>query len=259
MCGNRNTPVPAIPATKGSLIEIFSSIQGEGVLVGYRQLFVRLAYCNLACAYCDTPFAPTAACQVEAPPGSGTFYTVPNPVSLGTLLPILEQFERLAPGSHHSLSLTGGEPLVQAQLLAEWLPALARLLPIHLETNGTLPEALATVLPHIDWISMDLKLPSLTGTAAPWEAHRAFLALASGKHCQVKVVVGAATPAEELELAARLVQETAPQVPLILQPLTSTEAPGITAARLLELQALTARIHPQVRVIPQTHRFLNLL
>ena len=36
--------------------EIFSSIQGEGPVVGYKQLFIRFCGCNLNCNYCDTVF-----------------------------------------------------------------------------------------------------------------------------------------------------------------------------------------------------------
>ena len=40
---------------KAPIIEVFSSIQGEGLLIGRRQIFVRFAGCNLNCNYCDTP------------------------------------------------------------------------------------------------------------------------------------------------------------------------------------------------------------
>ncbi|MBN1405468.1 MAG: 7-carboxy-7-deazaguanine synthase QueE, partial [Candidatus Omnitrophica bacterium] len=37
-----------------NVLEIFSSIQGEGIYVGERQIFIRFAGCNLNCVYCDT-------------------------------------------------------------------------------------------------------------------------------------------------------------------------------------------------------------
>ena len=63
-------PAPVTPSTEAQLIEVFSSIQGEGLLVGCRQIFLRFALCNLDCDYCDTPFAPQAACRIEDAPGA---------------------------------------------------------------------------------------------------------------------------------------------------------------------------------------------
>jgi len=228
-------------------------------MVGCRQIFVRLAGCNLDCAYCDTPFAPTPDCLVEEAPGSGTFRKLPNPVSREALLTLLEDWLRRLPGVHHSLSLTGGEPLLHGELLGNWLPELARLLPVHLETNGTLPEALAPLLPRLSFVSMDLKLASVTGAPTPRDVHRRFLEVARDKPGQAKAVVGAATAGEEIEAAARLLRETAPEWPLILQALTVDGKPAVSGHDLLALQAAAARIHPSVRVIPQTHRLLGVL
>ena len=252
-------PVPATPQTEAQLIEVFSSIQGEGLLVGCRQIFVRMAGCNLDCDYCDTPFEPVADCRIEDAPGSGNFHSVPNPVALETLYNILFDWEREAPGVHHSISLTGGEPLVQAGILKEWLPVLRKLMPIHLETNGTLHKALEPLLPHIDSVAMDIKLPSQTGAATPWQDHLNFLAMARDLDCQVKVVVGEETSAREVENAARMVHQGAPLVPLILQPVTRNGEIAITARMLIDLHTRAARIHPAVRIIPQTHRFIGLL
>ena len=37
------------------LVEIFSAIQGSGVLVGQRHIFIRFLGCHIKCAFCDTP------------------------------------------------------------------------------------------------------------------------------------------------------------------------------------------------------------
>ena len=39
------------------VIEIFSSIDGEGITAGYPAVFIRLAGCNLRCSYCDTQYS----------------------------------------------------------------------------------------------------------------------------------------------------------------------------------------------------------
>ena len=79
--------MPATPPTEAQLIEVFSSIQGEGLLVGCRQVFLRLALCNLDCGYCDTPFAnrwPNAGSRML--PARGNFRSLANPVALETLI-----------------------------------------------------------------------------------------------------------------------------------------------------------------------------
>lgn len=251
-------PVLATAPIEGHLIEIFSSFQGEGVLVGCRQIFVRMAGCNLDCAYCDTPFQTTEFCRVEDAPSSGIFRPLHNPVSLDTLFNLLTDWDRRLPGLHHSIALTGGEPLLQADLLDEWLPSLRGLLPIYLETNGTLPAALELLLPQLDWISMDIKLPSVSGLPTPWQDHCNFLALAREKECQVKVVIGEESTEREVSAAARMVHDVAPQVPLILQPVTKEGRIGLSSNLLVSLHTVAARIHPTTRIIPQTHRFLGL-
>lgn len=253
-------PVPAISKTDTQVQEVFSSVQGEGLLTGCRQVFIRLAGCNLACAYCDTPVDTPAHCRIEDAPGSGNFINVRNPVALDLLHDTLCQWQGVAPGMHHSISITGGEPLQQAEQLSIWLPSLGELLPIHLETNGTLPGALERVVDCLDWISMDIKLPSATGCAeGHWSAHKAFLRVASGRRGQVKVVIEERTPVAELEDAASLVSRHAPSWPLVLQPVTAGGRPQGTGRRLLELQGLLSRIHPDVRLIPQVHPLLGIL
>lgn len=252
-------PVQAIPSSEAQLLEVFSSIQGEGGLIGCRQIFVRMAGCNLDCAYCDTDFSPQDYCRIEDAPGSGQFRNVTNPVSLEVLASIVAEWVERSPGMHHSISLTGGEPLLHGNVLQEWLPVLRDILPVHLETNGTCPESLEPLLPFLDWISMDVKLSSVTGVATPWERHRSFLELASKTVVWVKAVVAEETPVEEMSALGRLVRQVAPDATLCLQPVTRGGKVGMSNDHLLTLQTALSKEHKNIRVIPQTHVFLGLL
>ena len=217
-----------------NIIEIFSSIQGEGKYVGCRQVFVRLEGCNLDCTYCDTEneIGRHPTCMVEMPAGSHELHSYANPLSIETVAALVAQVAGDVP--HHSLSVTGGEPLLHVpfiRALKERVP-----LPIFLETNGTLHDALARCIDCVSYISMDIKLPGVLSHPV-WDAHARFLESARTKDVYVKVVVAAETREDEVRTAARMVAETAPDVLLILQPVTpygGCTAP--TPARLLALQ-----------------------
>ena len=246
--------------SNATLVELFSSIQGEGPYVGYRQAFLRFHGCNLDCAYCDTVQpSPPPVCRVESEPGTGVFRELPNPVSLAVVVEILTEWRTHCAGLHHSFSITGGEPLLYRDLLVEWLPVLRSLCPLYLETNGTLPEHLAAVIDHLDFISMDIKLPSASGCAPLWKTHRKFLEVAVQREVFVKVIVGPDTSTEEIDAACLIIRDVDPSIPLILQPVTRSGGSAVPAWLLLKFQEQAARSLGDVRVIPQTHVFLNLL
>lgn len=249
-------PVPATPVTDLRLKEVFSSLQGEGVLIGRRQLFVRLSRCNLDCAYCDTDYVDSPTWSAEVEPGGAERREYPNPTTPAFLTELIGRWQSRI--QHHSLALTGGEPLVQGEALAEWLPVVRGILPVYLETNGTLPEPLEQLLPYISWVSMDIKLAGTSGSPTPWGAHAAFLALSQAKACQVKVVIDLQTTEDELVEAARFVHRHAPQTPLILQPKTVADRPTVTGRHLLSLQGTVVREHPATLVIPQVHPLLSI-
>ena len=230
-------------------------MQGEGVLIGRRQLFVRLADCNLTCAYCDTDHAAGPLWSVEVEPGRTAVRQHPNPVAPEQLTGLVRSWQERLP-LHHSLALTGGEPLLQSAALAGWLPAVSRVLPVYLETNGTLPGPLAALLPYLTWISMDIKLAATTGAPTPWEAHAAFLSAARPKICQTKLVVDACATDADLVDVARFVQRHGPEIPLVLQPRTVAGRPAVGGGRLLAMQAIAAREHLETLVIPQVHPLL---
>lgn len=232
-------------------------MQGEGLLIGRRQLFVRLAGCNLDCAYCDTHFAAAPEWQRECAPGSEAQTVRPNPAAAAELTALAAAWQQPVP-IHHSLALTGGEPLLQAPALQTWLPALKQILPVYLETNGTLPAALAEVIGHLAWVSMDIKLASATAFPTPWAAHAEFINVSAERLLQVKAVIDVSTGEEELTELAGFVHEHCPDAPLILQPRTVAGQPVLSGRRLLDLQGLCAATHPPTLLIPQLHPLLKL-
>lgn len=248
------------------LVEVFSSIQGEGILVGRRQVFVRTFGCNLRCTYCDSPetlkeSGSPKECRVERRAGTWTFDKISNPVSASDLTAIVEGFQH---EPHHSVSITGGEPLLHARFLEAWLPQVRRIgLKVFLETNGLLVDHLKRIVHLVDYVSMDFKPPTATGLCADdtWSRHRAFLEAARKACVYGKLVVTPTTSNEELDSIIGVMQEVDKTIPLILQPVTpcGLEVKAAAPDRVMELQTRAARLLEDVRVIPQTHKMMSLL
>ena len=250
---------------QANLVEVFSSIQGEGPHVGASTLFVRFGGCDLRCAWCDSAhtWLPSKRCRLELARGSGRFREVACPIELPDVLAAIES---LGPAAHRFVSFTGGEPLLQASAVE----VLARSLrdqgaSLYLETHGLAAAELESVVAQIDVVAMDWKLASDVRPAAGsgWDAefdfgpqHERFLKTARrAPEVFVKIVVTTRSEDEEVLGAARRIADQAPQIPLILQPVTPLKTgPGMPAVgRLLALAASLEEILAQVRVIPQTH------
>ena len=253
------------------LIEVFSAIQGEGLNVGTRQIFIRFALCDLRCSFCDSAhtWSVPSTCRIERSPGIRDFEIHTNPVPLNLLQEWVER--QNLPGLHDSISLTGGEPLLHARFLVEFLPQVRHHtgLPIYLETGGHRPEQLAMILPYLDTVGMDLKLPSVSGESH-WQEHGEFLQRCHNAQVEVfvKIIISSQTELSELERAAQLVAAVSPEIPVFLQPVTPLESPqpfGKTSVlapspeQVLTWQAKMKQVLKQVRVVPQTHKMLHQL
>ena len=107
---------------------------------------------------------------------------------------------------------------------------------------------------------MDLKLPSSSGEPDLWEDHRHFLEIAVQKDVSVKIVVNTSTRHWEIQRAVAIIKAVSEDIPLIIQPETAADLTlGISPLGLFELQELAADSLPDVRIIPQTHRYIGLL
>jgi organic radical activating enzyme len=224
--------------------EIFSSVQGEGPFMGVKQIFVKFAACNLRCKFCD---------QKKA--------FGPKHFTVDKMLSIVKQINENS-GGHHSVSLTGGEPLLYAEFLKVFLKMLKdEGMKSYLETNGTLPEELARVIGLVDIIAMDVKLPSSTIQKAFWHEHAEFLKIASAKKVFVKVVITADTTKEDVEMALSLVKKVKGRVPLVLQPASpvSRSDKPVEHERLMKFLEMGLKQDLEsIRVIPQAHKILGV-
>lgn len=113
------------------LAEIFYSVQGEGTWTGTPAVFVRLAGCNLSCAFCDTDYALK-------------FFASPAQIVARV---------REEGGSCPMVVLTGGEPLAQRESAALIGALRADGRRVHVESNGTIP----TELPADVWLTVSPK------------------------------------------------------------------------------------------------------
>ncbi len=119
--------------------EIFFSLQGEGPLIGVPTYFVRLFGCNLACNWCDTPYAREG-----------------NKYEIKEITEIISDWKRNYPFIPY-VTITGGEPLLQEETVKLIEAFLSESAIIVLETNGSLR---IEKIPDEVIVVMDLKTPS---------------------------------------------------------------------------------------------------
>ncbi len=245
--------------------EIYSAIQGEGPLVGVKQIFIRLSACDLRCQWCDTPdsLVRTEYCSVESESGSRKFENIQNPV---TVTQVNSFISKLSRNLHHSISFTGGEPLLQSEALCLALPDIKEkfALPFYLETGGHRPDKLKKIISFFDYVSMDFKLPSSSKTEPLWDEHSKFLSICLDskplKNVWVKIVVTSSTLLDELILSVNLIKDIASNKPIevFIQPVSKINSLGPpTPEKMFTIQSELLKIYPYIRVVPQVHKLIG--
>ncbi|HEX17433.1 MAG TPA: radical SAM protein [Thermoplasmatales archaeon] len=202
--------------------EIFYSIQGEGELAGYPTIFIRLTGCNLRCRYCDTEYA---------------FYE-------GKEMGIDDIIERIKGYRSRYVCVTGGEPLLQREVLDLMETLLEDGYIVSLETNGSI--SLEDVCMRLGKygdsfiISMDIKCPS-SGMSERMRLENIDLLR---ENDQLKFVV---LDEDDYNYAKDIISRYRPRCKIIIQPVWGTDVRKI--AELMLKDGLQARLSLQIHKI----------
>ncbi len=215
------------------LIEKFSSIQGEGVLVGTPALFLRLARCNLRCPWCDTKYSWEGGREVK----------------------VDDLAKEIIEASLPLVVITGGEPLLQQRGVREIIEKSIELGYdgiFQIETNATIEPKLLKGLKNTK-ITLSPKITKDYNVASPSFVSK-LLREYGEMVLELKLVVRASELDQVKEFLSKLGEVS---VPIILQPLYEgnyEEEARKFVIRVLKDKELSRR----TRVIPQLHKFLKI-
>src|ERR687887_545466 len=239
----------AAASTRVKLSEIFTSIEGEGVLFGTKTMFVRLAGCPLKCHWCDTPYA--------LPLDSGSDYSIDEARELVS--------KSLHPNTY-KVNFTGGEPLVQHEAVIELAKFVRdKGLRTYLESACYDAARFAKVLAYIDLVKVEFKLKDSKvvdekhyGSLLQSELDCLKLAVSSGKTTYIKVVVTNSSSLKEFKELVREVFRMAKPAEIagfIIQPSHKIDEPTLDV--LFGFYDAVYPLYDQVRVVPQLHKIIG--
>ena len=232
------------------LSEIFTSVEGEGILFGTKTLFVRLAGCPLKCHWCDTPYA--------LPMESGDLVSTQRAKQL-----ISEHLQK----NTYKVNFTGGEPLAQHEAVIE-LASFVRGLGIktYLESACYDSARFAKVLPEIDICKIEFKLKDAGAvdeknysTLLKNELECLRLAVDGGKVTYIKVVVTNSSNLKEFhELVVKIfgMIEADDIAGFIIQPSHKIDEP--TLEKLFGFYDSIYPFYSDVRIVPQLHKAIGV-
>jgi 7-carboxy-7-deazaguanine synthase len=234
---------------KVRLFEIFTSVEGEGILYGTKTLFVRLAGCPFTCFYCDT--------KESLPLDSGTEYSIEDANKL---------IDSNLKKQTYKVNFTGGDPLIQHEavaLLAKHIQE--KKIPTYLESSCFDVDRFDHVLPFIDIVKIEFKTKDSDFVDA--KHYDKFIghtmkclqsSVKSKKTTYIKVVVSSKTQPNEFTKLVKEIFDIVSKDDLdgfIIQPTYGISEPSLDL--LLELYDLVYPYFIDVKVVPQLHKFIG--
>jgi len=234
---------------KVRLFEIFTSIEGEGILYGTKTMFVRLAGCPFTCFYCDTLDA--------LPMDSGNEYAIEEACNL---------IEKNLEENTYKVNFTGGEPLVQSEGVLEMAKYVkSKNIPTYLESSCYDSEKFSQVLPFFDFIKIEFKTPEAKFVDANHYSKLIQNALEclkisvdSSKITYIKIVVSAKTELRDFkELLDKIFNIVSKKdlTGFIIQPTYGIAEPSLE--KLLKFYDLVFPFYNEIRIVPQLHKFIG--
>ncbi len=234
---------------KVRLFEIFTSIEGEGILYGTKTLFVRLAGCPFTCFYCDT--------KESLPLDSGMEYSIDDACNL---------MDSNLKNNTYKVNFTGGDPLIQHEavaLLAKHIQSKKIL--TYLESSCFDIDRFNHVLPFIDIAKIEFK--TRDSDFVDLKYYDKFIdhtmkclesSVLAKKTTYIKIVVSSKTQPDEFE---KLVKEIFVIISkgnidgFIIQPTYGISEPSLDL--LLNLYDLVYPYYADVKVVPQLHKLIG--
>jgi 7-carboxy-7-deazaguanine synthase len=234
---------------KARIFELFTSVEGEGILYGTKTLFVRLAGCPFTCFYCDTKDA--------LPIDSGKEYSIDDACKL-----IDENLKQ----NTYKVNFTGGDPLMQHDAVAHMAKHVqSKNIPTYLESACFDSNRFNQVLPHIDFVKIEFKTKDSEFVD---DAHYPNLikntmeclssAVKSGKKTYIKIVVSEKTSQESFQSLVEQIFKLVSKNKIsgfIIQPTFGVKEPSLE--KLLALYDVVYPYYNEVRIVPQLQKIMG--
>jgi organic radical activating enzyme len=234
---------------KVRLFEIFTSVEGEGILYGTKTLFVRLAGCPFTCFYCDT--------KESLPLDSGTEYSIDEACQL---------IDSNLKKQTYKVNFTGGDPLIQHQAVAQLAKHIqGKKILTYLESACFDIDRFNHVLPFIDIVKIEFKTKDSDFVDS--EHYEKLIghtmkclesSVNTKKTTFIKIVVSSKTKINEFEELTNQIFKTISKENIdgfIIQPTYGVAEPSLEL--LLDLYDVVYPHYIDVKVVPQLHKFIG--
>ena len=231
------------------LFEIFTSVEGEGILYGTKTLFVRLAGCPFTCFYCDT--------KESLPLDSGQEYDIEEAFHL---------IDSNLKKQTYKVNFTGGDPLVQHEAVAKLAKYVqSKKIPTYLESSCFDSSKFNHVLPFFDIIKIEFKTKD-SKFVDPKHYERLIenamnclkSSVSERKTTYIKVVVSSKTGSGEFNKLVKNIFNSVSRDQIdgfVIQPTYGIAEPSLEL--LLSLYDIVFPYYTDVKVVPQLHKFIG--